>query len=445
MRRMSFAVIGVLFAFAAVPAGAVEVKAVKSPGGIEAWLVEDHKIPVIAMEWSFTGAGSQDPEGKQGLANMAARTMDEGAGPLDARAFQAKLLDGSISLGFDAGTDSFRGSLKTLREHKDEAFDLTRLSLTQPRFDQEAIDRMRAAVTAQLRRQLSDPNYLAQRAFFATAYPDSVYGRPLRGTAASIARITAEDLKTFARTRLGRDRLTVGVAGDITPEELAAALDTVFGGLPAKADGKPAAEVAPVGGGQTLLIERPTAQTVMMMGQAGVKRADPDWYAALVMNHILGGGGFSSRLMEEVREKRGLTYGVGSDVAPYDHTALVMASGSSANAKAAEALEIIRQEWARIGREGVSDQELDDAKTYLTGSFPLTFDSTTAIARVLLQIKRDNLGIDYLDRRNGLINAVTKEDVQRVAQRLLDPAKLLTVLVGKPEGITPTRTLAGAE
>jgi zinc protease len=445
MRRSWGAVAGAFVLLIALPAAAVEVKAVTSPGGIEAWLVEDHTIPVIALEWSFTGAGSQDPDGKQGLANMAARTMDEGAGPLDARTFQARLLDKAIALGFDAGTDFFRGSLRTLSQHRDEALDLTRLSLTEPRFDQEAIDRMRAAVTASLRRDLSDPERLAQRAFFANAFPGSVYGRPVRGTVESIARIGPEDLRTFARAKLGRDRLTVAAAGDIAPDALGKALDAVFGGLPKTSAATPAPETAPSGAGQTLLIERPTAQTVIVMGQAGVKRADPDWYAAVVLNHILGGDGFSSRLMEEVREKRGLTYGVSSDLVPFEHAALVMAGGSSANAKAGQALDLIRAEWERIARDGVSDQELADAKTFLTGSFPLQFDSTSAIARILLQIKRDKLGIDYLDRRNGLLQAVTKEDVRRVAKRLLDPAKLLTVLVGKPAGVTPTKVLPGVE
>lgn len=428
-----------------VPANAIEVKSVTSPGGIEAWLVEDHKIPVIGIEWSFEGAGSQDPEGKQGLANLAARTMDEGAGPYDAREFQARLLDRAISLSFDAGADAYYGSLKTLSVNRDEAFDLARLSLTEPRFDAEAIDRMRAAVTSSLKRDVSDPDRLAQRAFFANAYPGQVYGRPIRGTVESIGRITAADLHEFAKFRLGRDRLTVGVAGDITPADLGPALDRIFGALPKQARVAPLADTPASTNGQTLLLPRPTAQTVILMGQQGVKRDDPDWYAATVMNHILGGGGFSSRLMEEVREKRGLTYGVYSYLLPFDHAALIMAGGSSANAKAGEAIRLMREEWARIARDGVSDEELADAKTYLTGSFPLQFGTTNAIARILQQVKRDRLGIDYLDRRGSLINVVTREDVRRVAKRLLDPAKLLTVLVGKPDNVTPTKAIEAVE
>jgi zinc protease len=426
---------------AAIPAWAIEVKRVVSPGGIEAWLIEDHKNPVIGLEWAFEGAGGVEPEGKEGLANLAASTLDEGAGPLDSQAFQGRLQDIATSLSFDAARDGFFGSLRTLKDNAADAFELARLAMAEPRFDQDAIDRVRGAILASLRRDLSDPNYVARRAFYAAAFPDHPYGDEVRGTIASLPRIGADDLRAFARSQLGRDRLVVAASGAITPEDLGKALDAVFGGLPAKSAGAPLSDTIPKGAGQTILVPRPMGQTVMLMGQPGVKRDDPDWYAATVMNYVLGGGGFGSRLMEEVREKRGLTYGVYSYLVPLDHAALVLASSSTVNAKAGEALDIMRGEWKRMAERGVTEQELADAKTYLTGSFPLQFNSTSAIARILLQVKRDDLGIDYLDKRDAYINAVTPADVQRVAKRLLDPTTLLTVLVGRPEGVTPTRTL----
>ncbi|AWK87966.1 M16 family metallopeptidase [Azospirillum thermophilum] len=424
-------------------ARAVEIKRVLSPGGIEAWLIEDHKVPVIALEWAFEGAGGTDPKGKEGLANLAARTLDEGAGPYDSQAFQARLQDNAIGLGFSAGRDAFGGNLRTLADRRDEAFDLVRLALTEPRFDAEAVERMRAATLSELRREQADPNYVARRLFYGTAFPDHPYGEELRGTLDSLPKITPDDLRGFVKQQFGRDRLLVAAAGAITPDDLGKALDRIFGALPGKSDVPAVRDVAMKGGGETLLVPRPTAQTVMLMGQAGVKRSDPDWYAASVMNYILGGGGFGSRLMEEVREKRGLSYGVYSYLIPMDHAATVMAGGSTVNAKAGDALEIMRKEWKRMADEGVTEQELTDAKTYLTGSFPLQFSSTQAIARILLQVRRDRLGIDFLDRRDALINAVTREDVQRVAKRLLDPSSLLTVLVGRPDGVTPSRTING--
>lgn len=426
-----------------LPAHAMDIKRVVSPGGIEAWLVEDHKVPVIALEWAFEGAGGTDPKGKEGLANLTSTMLDEGAGPYDSQAFQARLQDNAIALGFDAGRDGFSGSMRTLTEHRDEALELTRLSLTEPHFAPDSLERMRASITASLKRDLADPNYVARRQFYSTAFPNHPYGDEIRGTLESLPTITPDDLRRFVKGQFGRDRLVVAATGDISPEELGKALDTVFGGLPAKADVPPIPDVTMSGLGQTILLPRPTAQTVMLMGQPGVKRDDPDWYAATVMNYVLGGGGFGSRLMEEVREKRGLSYGVYSYLIPMDHAALVMASGSTVNAKAGQALDIMRQEWARMAKDGLTDQEMADAKTYLTGSFPLQLGSTQAIARILLQVKRDNLGIDYLNQRDRYINAVTQADIKRVAQRLLDPAKLLTVLVGKPDGVSPTRTIDG--
>jgi zinc protease len=416
---------------------------VVSPGGIEAWLVEDHKNPVIAIEWAFEGAGAADPSGKEGLANIVSRSLDEGAGPYDSQAFQGRLLDNAIGLSYDAGRDAFSGSLRTLRDNREEAFELARLSMAEPRFEPEAVERMRASILSSLRRDLGDPNYVGRRVFYRAAYPDHPYGTEIRGTLDSLPKIVPEDLHRFVKTEFSRDRLVVAATGDLTPDELGKALDHMFGWLPAKAADPALRDVTAKGAGETLVVERPTAQTLMLMGQPGVKRDDPDWYAATVMNYVLGGGGFGSRLMEEVREKRGLSYGVYSYLFPMEHSAMILASGSTVNAKAGEALDIIRQEWRRMAENGVTEQELTDAKTYLTGSFPLQFGSTQAIARILLQVKRDNLGIDYLDKRDDFINAVTQADVQRVAKRLLNPDTLLTVLVGKPEGVKATRTVDG--
>ncbi|PWC53096.1 pitrilysin family protein [Azospirillum sp. TSO22-1] len=436
-------VAALLVLFVTLPAHAIEVKRVVSPGGIEAWLVEDHKIPVVALEWAFEGVGGTDPAGREGRANLVASTLDEGAGPYDAQAFQGRMQDLAVSLGFDAGRDGFTGSLRTLKDNRDEAFELARLSLAEPRFDAEAVERVRTSILSSLRRDLADPNYVARRAFYAAAYPDHPYGGEVRGSLESLPKVAIDDLRAFMKTELGRDRLVVAASGAITPEELGKALDRVFGGLPAKSQSARLPDAVAKGTGETLVAPRPTAQTLILLGQQGVQREDPDWYAASVMNYILGGGGFTSRLMEEVREKRGLSYGVYSYLIPLDHGALILASGSTVNAKAAETLEIIRAEWKRMADGGATEQEIQDAKTYLTGSFPLQFSSTSAIARILLQVKRDNLGIDYLDKRDALINGVTKDDVQRVAKRLLDPARLLTVLVGRPEGVTATKTLEG--
>jgi zinc protease len=440
----AFALAFLALLLCAPPAHAIRIERVVSPGGIEAWLVPDPKVPVLSMEFSFEGGMATDPEGKEGLANLASTLLDEGAGPYDSRAFQQRLSDNSISLGFTAGADAFFGSFKTLTETRDEAVDLLRLALTQPRFEQDAVERMRSAVLSGIRRSLGDPDYLSRAAFYDAAYPGHPYGRRSKGTLDSVPRITVEDLRGFAQTRFARGNLTVGVSGDITAEELGPLLDRVFGELPAEASMPDIPDRAPQTAGETLVVPRPIGQSIVLMGQPGIARDDPDWFAATIMNYVLGGGGFGSRLMEEIREKRGLSYGVYSYLLPFEHSALAAAGGSTANANAGTMIELMKGEWSRMREEGVTEEELADAKTYLTGSFPLQFTSTEAIAGILLQVQRDELGIDYLDRRDALIEGVTIGDVNRVAKELLAPEKLLTVVVGQPEGVEATRIVEEA-
>jgi zinc protease len=436
MRRtaLPFLFLTLLLLFAtATRADAVEIERVVSPGGIEAWLVPDPKVPLLSIEFSFEGGSAADPAGKEGLANLLSTLLDEGAGPYDSGEFQRRLNDNAISLGFDARADAFYGSLKTLNETRGEAVELLRLALSEPRFDDDAVERMRAATTARIRRSLADPDYVARTAFYEVAYPGHPYGRRTLGTLESVAAIGAGDLRAFVAGRFARDNLTVGVSGDITAEELGPLLDRVFGALPERSEPLEVEDRPPGAGGRTLVVERPIGQSIILMGQPGVKRDDPDWFPALVMNYVLGGGGFGSRLMEEIREKRGLTYGVYSHLVPFRSSALMMASGSTANANAGEMVALMKAQWRRMREEGLSEAELADAKTYLTGSFPLQFTSTDSIAAILLQMQRDGLGIDYLDRRNALIEAVTLEQVNALARRLLAPDALLTVVVGRPE------------
>jgi len=367
----------------------------------------------------------------------------EGAGPLDSQAFQGELDNLSISLKFDAGLDSFSGSLETLTENRDRAFELLRLALTEPRFDQEPVERIRSQILASLSRQSEDPDYIASRILRRLMYGEHPYARPTNGTEASIARITADDLRSFVQQRFGRDRLFVGVVGDITPDDLAKALDDTFGTLPEKAAPFSIPAVEAANGGETVVIAKPIPQSVVALAQDGIRRDDPDYYAAYVVNYILGGGGFASRLVEEVREKRGLAYSVYSYLAPFDHGSMIYAGTATQNARVGESLDLIRQEWRRMAEEGPTSEELDDAKRYLTGSFPLRFSSSDNIAGMLVGMQTEDLGIDYLEKRNDYVEAVTLDDAKRVAKRLYRPDALTVVVVGTPDGVTPTRDAPG--
>jgi zinc protease len=424
---------------AAGPARAVTVERVVSPKGIEAWLVRDPTIPIISLELAFRGGAASDPAEKTGLARMVAALLDEGAGDLDSRAFQERLNDLAISLHFDANADYFMGGLKTLAEHRDEAFDLLRLALTKPRFDGEPVDRIRSQILTILARKAEDPDYIAAREWYAAMFEGHPYARPTDGTPETVRKLGVDDLRGFVAKRLARDNLLIGVAGDITPEVLGPLLDKTFGDLPAHADGDGVPEVKPEAKGGVIVTDRDIPQSVVMFGEEGVKRDDPDYYSAYVMNYILGGGGFTSRLMTEVREKRGLAYSVYTHLLPMEHTGLVFGGVATENSRLKDSLDIIRAEWRRFRDRGATAEELENAKSYLTGSFPLRLDSTGDIAETLVSIRMGRLGIDYMDRRNALIEAVTLDDIRRVAKRLIDPEALTFVIVGRPDGVDSTR------
>lgn len=422
----------------AVPAGAVEIKRVVSPGGIEAWLVEDRKNPIVTLYAEFPGGQAADPVGKEGLANMTAALLDEGAGPLDSAAFQKELEDRSISLSFAASTDGFSVSLQSLTEESGEAFRLLRLALTEPRFEADAVERMRGQILSGIRRERNDPKTLAGRAWWRAAFPDHPYGRSRSGTEDSVAALTPEDFRAFVARTLVRRGLVIGAVGDIAPERLAKLLDETFGGLPAASTQPVIAAVDPAAVGETMVIEVPVPQSVVTFGHKGIRRDDPDWYAATILMEIMAGG-FGSRLTEEIREKRGLTYGISAYLLPLDASQLLMGGVATRNDKVAETVRLVKEIWTRMGAEGPTEEEARNAKTYINGSFPMRFTSSAPIARTLAAVQRDKLGIDYLDKRSALIDSVTMADLKRVAKRLFRAEDLTFSIAGKPQGITPTR------
>jgi len=428
---------GALISLAPVVAQAMSIERVISPGGIEVWLVRDPAVPVVAVEFAMLGSAAQDPADKPGVANMVASTIDEGAGSLDASAFHDKVERKAIELSFRAGRDYFRGTMRTLKENRDEGFDCLRLSLNEPRFDPESVERIRAQLVSRVQRESMNPNDMANRHWWATAFPGHPYGRPVEGTVDSLSRITIDDLKFFTRHIMARDNLKIAVVGDIDAETAGKLIDRTFGNLPTKAELTPVPAIVPQGLGRKIVIKLDVPQAVVNFGAPGITRSDPDFMAAYIVNHILGGGSFSSRLYREVREKRGLAYGVSDTLIWLDHTALILGSTATRADATGQTIEIIEHEIRRLADEGPTEEEFDKAKTYLKGSFALGLDTSNRIASQLVQMQLDNLGIDYIERRGAMIDAVTLADSKRVAKRLLDGGMLVTV-VGRPEGVTST-------
>lgn len=427
-----------LFTLFAIAAHAITAERVISPGGIEAWFVPDHTNPIVTIKFAFRGGAALDPAGKEGLSNLASGLMDEGAGDLDSNTFQQTLEDLAIRLRFNSSRDEFGGNFQTLVSNQDMAFKLLRLALTSPRFDSDPVERIRSQIISGLKREQEDPHAIASRTLFKTLYASHPYGRPTDGTPETVAGLTDEDLRTFVTSRLAKDNLIIGVVGDISRDELGRRLDEAFGDLPEKAISWDIAKVDPDPAGQVIVIDHDVPQSSILVAEKGLMRDDPDFYTAFVLNHMFGGGSFTSRLYSEIREKRGLVYSVGTGLYPFDHSALILGSAGTANKRAHETLSVMKAEWDKMATGDVTQEELDDAKTYLTGSFPLRFSSSDSIASMLVGMQLSNLGLDYLEKRNSLIEAVTLADIRRVAAKLLDSKRLVTVVVGRPEGIVST-------
>jgi zinc protease len=400
----------------AAPALATTIERVVSPGGIEAWLVHEPAVPMIAIDFAFVGGAAQDAPGKGGTASLVASL-----------------------LGFQAERDTLRGTLRTLTENKDEAFEYLRLAVTQPRFDQSDVEVIRAQILSMLRRATTSPTDIANLRWWQVAFADHPYGRPVNGTLESVPTVTIADLKDYTHRVLGRGNLKVAVVGDIDAKTVKVMLDRVFGGLPAQPELKPVPNVSPQGLGRRIVVKVDVPQAVLAFGGPGIARKDPDFMAAYIVNHILGGGAFSSRLYQEVREKRGLAYSVYDSLVWLNHSALFLGGTATRADRAGETLDVIDKEIHRLADEGPTADELAKAKAYLKGSFVLNLDTSSKIAALLVQLQLDGLGIDYFTRRPEMINGVTLEDARRVAKRMLDTGMLVTV-AGRPEGIASTST-----
>jgi zinc protease len=402
--------------------------------GLTAWLVEDHSVPVVSLSWSWPGGAAFDAPGREGTAGLAAALLTEGAGDMPAAAFTDALRDAGIGLSFGAGRDDVDGGFRCLVDALPEAERLARLAMTAPRLDQAAIERLRARAIAGARQALETPRGQAGRAFWAAAYPTHTAGRPSGGTAESLAAISADDLRSVLGQQLRRDGLTIAAAGAIKPEALAALMVRLFAGLPAGAPAMPARLPAFTSFGQRVIgMDSPQSQAIF--GHEGIGARDAEFEVAQVVLRVFGGGGFSSRLTESVRVKRGLTYGIGVGLDTGFGGGVLVGSVASDNGKIAEALAVTRDEWARMAADGPNDAEMAEAIAFLTGSLALQFTDSRRIANTLIAMQRNGRPIDWLDGRSDRLRAITRDDAARMARRLLKPEALSVTVAGRPVGL----------
>lgn len=436
LRRAARSILAVMLAVMPVAgAQAIDIKEVTTPLGIKAWLVEDKSAPVVALSFSFAGGTASDPDGQLGVTSLMATLLTDGAGTLDAQAFRRRQEDAAASLGFGASLDRLSGTLRVLSANRDEGFELLRLALSQPRFDPDMVDQRRAQTIAGLNQAEQRPQSVAGRTLMTTLFLGHPYANNPEGTREDLKALTPARLKQRAATLLVRSGLIVSAVGDIGEGELARQLDRAFGSLVVGTVPPLPPEWKPPTKPRTIVVERPVPQSTALMALPGIARDDPDWYSAVVMNHVLGGGGQQSRLFNEVREKRGLAYGASSGLRTYKRAALLVVSTASANERVADAIRVVRAEIARMRTEGVTEQELADAKTYLSGALALSLDSSGSVASLMHSLQVDGLSPDHLVRREALIAAVKIDSVRRVARRLLREETMTTIVVGKPVGV----------
>ncbi len=435
MMTRFLALMGALVCLALPLHAEIQIQEVTSPGGIKAWLVENHDIAFTALSIRFKGGTSLDVAGKRGAVNLMTALIEEGAGDLDSQGF-AKARDGmAAEFNFDSDMDGVTVSARYLTDTSAQAVDLLHLALTKPRFDADAVERVRGQVLQNIAGNLKSPDSIAGDILNKAAFGDHPYGSAGDGTIDSVKALTRDDLVAAFHGALARDRIYVAAAGDISAKDLGLMLDKLLGDLPATGAPQPA-DVALTVKSQVIQQDFLGPQSTISFYQAGVRFEDPDYFAATILNGILGGNGFSARLTDEVREKRGLTYGIDTSLADFDHAQILEGSLATANDKAAEAIQVIRDVWADVAKNGVTQKELDDTKTFMTGEYPLRFDGNKRIASILVGMQVLGLPATYPATRNAKVQAVTLDDVNRVAHSLLTPDKLTFVVVGKAEGVT---------
>jgi zinc protease len=413
-------------ASAAEPIG----KRIPLENGMVLLLSEKHDIPMVTMNMAIKAGSTAEPEDKPGLASITASLLMQGTSKRTASRINSEIdfIGGSLSVS--GGNDFASANLRVLKKDIQTGLDLLSDVLMNPVFDQKEIDRKVKEILAEIQRQKEDPDIVAGEAFTKAVFGRNAYGRTSDDVAAYLPQLTRQDIVNFYSARYRPNNIIIAIVGDVNEKETISLLKEYFKGWK-QSDQPLPASVPPLVIEKNVVrkIDKDITQANINIGNIGISRENPDYYAVTIMNYIFGGGGFSSRLMDNIRDNKGLAYDVHSAFSaqkePGAFSVSIRTKNESANEVIAETLKEIR----RIQAEPVTDKELADAKAYLTGSFPLKMDTYGKIAGMLTFIEIYNLGLDYPQKYSAMINAVTKEDVKRVAQKYLHPDSLVIVVV----------------
>jgi zinc protease len=405
-----------------------------TPGGVSVWLVEEPSIPILSLRMAWQSGRTNDPAGLEGLTNAMVYHMNEGAGDLDAQAFFKRMEELNMSFSCGTSNESTFCSSSMLTDNASDSFDMIALAFAEPRFDDGPFERYQREQEVSLQTRETNAQYLAGRARIEALYPDHPYAR--NTSAESLAAITQDAMRAQKDMLMVRDGMLVTAVGAISPAELAPLIDQAVAGLPESSETtEPDNVTLDAAAEAPITVDLPQPQSLVTFAAPAMTREHPDFYTAVVLNYTFGGGGFESRLMKDLRVEKGLTYGVYTSVNAGDKLQLWSGGGQTKNESAGEFIAAVKANMTKMVDEGMTEQELADAKSYLTGSYPLGFDSNAKIAGNMMGVRLDGLPVDFFDKRNAMVEAVTLEDVNRVAREYLSPDNFTFVVVGEPEGL----------
>lgn len=415
---------------------ALDIKRTVLPNGLTVLHVERHNLPIVMVTLLIKASPCDETPADSGLANLTAALLTEGTKRRKAVDISEGVEFIGASLGAAADDDYTTVSLSVLKKDVEKGFDIFSDVVLNPVFPEEEVKRVKELIKGSLRQSEEEPSFLSMRAFKKAVYGDLPYGRLVRGGIETIDAIKREDIVRFYSAYYRPNNSFMSVVGNLTEDEVRSLVGKFLSGWKPAEVPKRTLTQRPVKERKTILIERDLTQANILLGHAGISRENPDYYAVSVMNYILGGGGFSSRLMQTVREEKGLAYDIHSFFAPFKEGGLFEVGVQTKNESADTVIKLVNEQIGRIRKEKVSEQELADARAYLTGSFPRRLDTNRKIADFLAVVEFYGLGLDYVEKYPGYINSVTADDVLRVAEKYLDPSAIVTVVVGKQSKIS---------
>lgn len=432
-RQLAVLVLGLSLALTPIPVQAADINPVRFvlPNGLTVLLLEQHALPLLQIHALLKAGSAQDPPGKAGLANLVASLLDEGTGTRTAKQIAQQIEFVGGTLAAQASEDFTTASARVLKKDTELGFELLADILRRPAFPEAELKRVRSEILGEIATEKDDPGLVAAKAFNELVFEEHPYRWPVNGTEATVPKITGRDILMFFLREYRPNQTILTIVGDITVEQARQLVTKHFGSW--KQGGSPvrtARPPRPLEKAVVRLIEKDLTQSTIMLGHVGISRTNPDFYAVTVMNYILGAGGFSSRLMDSIRDNQGLAYGVGSHFEANLMPGAFFISLQTRNETANQAIAGVLTELNGMRNAPVTDEELADAKAYLIGSFPLRLDTTAKLAEVLSLVEFYGLGLDYFTQYPRLIERVTKEDVLRVAKQYLNPSNHALVVVG---------------